>query len=189
MCLYIYVVFCCISLGYGCSEVLCKTWYDYVWDINGCRSNGGVDRLTTKKLSCVPFIGFSSFYRGNIFDGCCEVINTVMAVVSLLTPLCCTRHITNGISVYIAVVTIILDLAKIYHIIIIGPVDMYEIVILIASYILFILYCRYLETTHVRVNGIILALLVTITTGIIETFRDAYTAEYNSRDGSDCPFV
>ena len=100
MFIHICIVFCCISSGYGCSEVLCKTWYDYLWDINGCRSNGGVDRLTTTQLSCVPFIGFSSFYKGNIFDGCCEVINTVMAVISLSTPLRYARRTTNRIAAY-----------------------------------------------------------------------------------------
>ena len=130
LCVYsITTVFWCISSGYSCSKILCKTWHDYLGDINGYRSNGGVDHLTTKQLSCVPFIGMSSFYRGNIFNGCCEVINTIMAMISLLTmiclltPLCYTRHITNGIAVCITFVTAILDLAKLVHMKAIGSVD------------------------------------------------------------------
>ena len=39
------------------------------------QTNGGVDYLTAKQLGCVPFIRLSNFYKGNTFDGCCEVIS------------------------------------------------------------------------------------------------------------------
>ena len=84
-------------------------------DTNGCRSTGGVDRLTTEQLSLVPFFGLSSFYKGNKFDGCCEVINSVMAVISILACCCHTDHHTNVVAEYIAAVTVILDLAKVFH--------------------------------------------------------------------------
>ena len=71
----------------------------------------------------------------------------------------------------------------------IAPVDGWEIIVMIASYLLLGLYCGYVDTTHVKVYAIIPASLVTIATGTIETFRDVYTAAYNDRDGSDCPFI
>ena len=117
------------------------------------------------------------------------MINTVMALISLLTPLCYTRRITNGIAVYIAVVTIILDLAKVVHMAALQSADGWEIVIMIASYLLLGLYFGYVDATHVKVYAIVPALLVTIATGTIETFRDVYTAAYNDRDGSDCLFI
>ena len=82
--------------------------------------------VTTKQLSCVPFNllhGLSSFSKGNIFDGCCEVINTVMAVISLSIPLYYTRQINDDIAACNAGVTIILDLGKFYHITISGPAN------------------------------------------------------------------
>ena len=168
---------------------MCKTWDDYIEDLNGCRSNGGVDRLTTKQLSCVPFIGLSSFYKGNTFDGCCEVINAVMTVIAILTPFCYPRRTTDGIGVCISVVTVVLDLVKIVHMITIRSVDGWEIFVMVVTLVLFNLYCWYVDTTHVRVYVIIPALLITFATGTIETFRDFYTAAHDDRDGSDCPFI
>ena len=88
----LYIVFWCISSGYCCSETLCKTWKDYFWDINGCRSIGGVDRLSTEYLSYVPFLGLSNFYKGNKFDGWCDLVNALMIVISILAACCCRTH-------------------------------------------------------------------------------------------------
>ena len=186
----IYIVFWCISSGNCCSELLCKTWGEYFGDTNGCRSGGAVDRLTTKHLSLVPFFGLSSLYRGNVFDGYCEVINAVMAVISILACCCChaVRN-TNVVAAYIAFVTVILDLAKVIHMAAMGSVDEYEIVVIIISILLIYLYCCCAASMRDEAYGIIPALLVTIATGILETFRDYYTAANNDKDGSGCPFV
>ena len=60
---------------------------------------------------------------------------------------------------------------------------------MVVTFVLFNLYCWYVDTTHVRVYVIIPALLITFATGTIETFRDFYTAAHDDRDGSDCPFI
>ena len=185
-----YIVFWCISSGNCCSELLCKTWGEYFSDTNECRSGGAVDRLTTKYLSRVPFFGLSSLYRGNMFDGWCEVINAVMAVISLLTCCCChTDHRADRIAVCIAYVTAILDLAKFIHMAAMGSVDKYEIFVIIASILLICLYYRCASCMRSEAYGICAALVVTFGTGILETLRDLYTAAYDEKDGNDCPFI
>ena len=112
-----------------------------------------------------------------------------MIIISTLAACCCCTHdhrITNGISGYIAVFTVFLDLAKVFHMVAIGSADTYEIIISVISIALIYLYCY---RTHSEVHGIIPALLVTFATGALETFRDIYTAAYYDRDGNDCPFV
>ena len=151
---------------------------------------GAVDRLSTEYLSYVPFLGLSNFYKGNKFDGWCELVNALMIVISTLAACCChTHHITDGIAAYIAIFTIILDLAKVFHMIAIGSADTYEIIIMVISIALFNLYCRYVECTRSEAYGIVPALLVTVATGALETFRDIYTATHYDRDGNDCPFI
>ena len=159
-------------------------------DTNGCRSSGGVDRLTTEYLSLVPFLGLSSFYKGNKFDGYCELINAMMAVISILACCCChtDRH-TSVVARYIAAVIVILDLAKVFHMAAIGSVDKYEIAVIITSILLIYLYCCCAGCTDAEVYGIIPALLVTIATGVLETLRDYYSATNNDKDGFDCPFI
>ena len=137
----------------------------------------------------MPFFGLSSLYRGNTFDGWCEVINAVMAVISLLT--CCCCHIDRGaddIAVCIVYVTVFLDLVKVYHMVAMESVDGYEIAVIISS-ILLILYCCCASCMRTRVYCTIPVLLVTIATGILETIRDYYTAANNNKDGSGCPFI
>ena len=184
------VVLWCISSGYCCSKLLCKTWGEYFFDSNGCRSIGAVDRFTTESLSLVPFFGLSSFYKGNMFDGFCEVINAVMAVISILACCCChtDRH-TSVVARYIAVVIVVLDLAKVFHMAAAGSVDKYEIAVIITSILLIYLYCCCAGCTDAEVYGIIPALLVTIATGGLETLRDYYLARNNDKDGFDCPFI
>lgn len=184
---YVCIVLWCINSGCCCSEIVCKTWEDYFSDTTGCRSNGAVDRLTTELMSLIPFSGLSNFYKGNKFDGWCEVINAVMAVISILAACSCHTHDADCIAAYIAIGTILLDFAKIIHMIAIGSADTYEIVIMITSIIFIYLYCC---AAGAKVYGINPAtLIVTIATGALETFRDIYTAAYNDKDGNDCPFI
>ena len=63
----------------------------------------------------MPFFGLSTFYKGNKFDGYCELINAVKAVTSILACCCChtDRH-TNVVAGYIAALTVILDLARFF---------------------------------------------------------------------------
>ena len=138
-------------------------------------------------MSYVPFLGLSNFYKGNKFDGWCELINAVMIIISILAACyCCFTHhiiIANCIAGYIAMFTVILDLAKVFHMFAIGSADTYEIIIMVISIALIYLYCCCVDRTHSEVYGIIPALLVTVATGALETFRDIY------RDGNDCPFI
>lgn len=148
-----------------------------------------MDRFTTEYLSFVP-IGLSNFYKGHKFDGWCEVINAVMAAISVLAACCCYTHRnTDCIAAYIAIVTIILDLAKVIHMIANGSADVCEIVVMIASILLIYLYCCCVDHMRGEVYGIIPAALVTVATVALEAFRDIYTAAYNDKDGSDCPFI
>ena len=186
----------CINSGYCCSEVVCKTWEDYFSDISGCRSNGAVDRLTTEYLSLIPFSGLSNFYKGNKFDGWCEVVNAVMALISTLPLLaaCCSGHArvmrsADDMAACFAFGTITLDLVKVFYMFAIGSADTYEIVIMIISIILIYLYCCCVSSMRTEAYGIIPVALVTIATGALETFRDIYTAVYNDKDGNDCPFI
>ena len=141
-------------------------------------------------MSFVPFLGLSNFYKGNKFDGYCELINAVMIIISILAACCCFTHrIANCIAGYIAIVTVFLDLAKVFHMLVIGSADTYEIIIIVISIALIYLYCCCMDRTHSEVHGIIPALFVTVATGTLETFRDIYTAKNYDRDGNDCPFV
>ena len=182
-----YIVFWCTSSGNCCSELLCKTWGEYFSDANGYRSDGAVDRLTTEYLSLVPFFGLSSLYRGNTFDGRCEVINAVMAVISLLVYCCCHTNDrrADAVAAYIAFATVILDLVKVYHMVTMESVDDYEIAVIISS-ILVVVCCCCACCMHAEIHGIIPALLVTIGTGIMEAFRDN---NIDGKDGSGCPFI
>ena len=176
-------MFWCISSGYSCSKILCKTWSDYYQDSDGCRSNGAVDRSTTECLSFVPFVGLSNFYKGNKFDGWCELLNTAMIIVSILT--CCggVHHTSNCIAVCIAYGTVFLDLAKVFHMIVIGSPDAYEIIIIITSILLLCLCCC------CENSMIIPAALTTTVIGILAILRDIYSAYHADKDGIDCPFV
>ena len=181
------IVFWCINSGYCCSEIVCKTWKDYFSDINGCRSVGAVDRLTTEYLNLIPFIGLGNFYKGNKFDGWCEVINAVMVAISILAACSCHTHGADCIAAYIAIGTILLDLAKVIHMIAIESADTYEIIIMITSITFIYLYCC---CSGAKVYGINpAALIVTIATGALETFGDIYTAVHNDKYGNDCPFI
>lgn len=140
----------------------------------------------------MPFIGLSSFYKGNKFDGWCELINSAMTVISIIAACCCHTRDSNCVAVYIAIITIVIELTKIFHMMTIGSADMYEIAILIISIILVYLYCccvDYNNNMHTEACGIIPAILVTLTTGALETFRDVYTAANYDNDGNDCPFI
>ena len=163
----------CISSGCCCSKTLCKTWDDYFDDLNGCRSVGAVDRVTTEVLSYVPFVGLSNFYMGNKFNGSCELVNAAMIIFSILAACCChTPRDTDCVAAYIALFTVILDLVKIIHMFTMGSADTYEIVLMIITIAL--ICC--VGSTHDEVYGIIPAILVTVVTGVLETARDLYAA-------------
>ena len=183
-------MFSCISSGCCCSKTLCETWSNYFSDLNGCRSIGAVDRVTTEVLSYVPFVGLSNFYMGYKFNGFCELFNAVMMIISILGACSCHKRGSDAIGGYIGIFTVILDLVKIIHMFTMGSADTYEIVLMIISIALIYLYCSScVDCTNDEAYCIILAIFVTVATGILETVRDVYVAAYYDRDGNDCPFI
>ena len=185
--LIVHIVFWSISSGYCCSEALCKTWSDYFGDFDGCRSFGAVDRVSTKYLSFIPFLGLSNFYKDNKFDGSCELINALMTVISILAACYCHHRGTNCVVGYIIIFTVILDIIKVVYMIGMGSPDICEIIIIVVSIALICRYC-YLDCTG-GTCGITPALLITVATVVLETSRDIYTAAYYDKDGNDCPFI
>ena len=183
----------CISSGYSCSKEICKTWGDYIDDLNECRSKGATDRLTTGYLSILSFIGLSNFYMGNIFAGCCELANGIMALISVITICICydsyegydnkASCVARKFGMWIA----ILNLAKAIHMVATGSVEATEVAVMIISTIIVCMHCAENET-H-RPHGITITLLITIVTGVLETIRDVYAVKYYDRDGYGCPFV
>lgn len=184
-------VFWCINSGY-CSGI---PWKPSDLDIFACRSLGAGDHLTAKHLSCVYF-GLSTLYKGNTFDGCCELFNSVMTIITIfavLATVCCCFHIqkaTNCIAAYVGSLTAFLDVVKVIHMIFfIGAADTYEIVIIMVSVLLIYLYCLGADCLKYEVYAIIPVLLIQIITVVLETSRDACMATHHDSDGNDCPLI
>ena len=184
----------CINPGYCCSKETCKTWGDYISNLNKCRTNGATDRLTTAYLSFVSFIGLSNFYVGKIFAGCCELANGIMALISIFAINNCydtfrNRYDTDATSCaqMISAGILILDLAKAIHMLTTGSVEIVEITIMILSIMIVYMHCE--ENNTCRSHGIIVTLQITILTAVLETIRDIYAAKHYDKDGYGCPFV
>lgn len=184
----------CINSGYCCSKELCENWFDYINNLNKCRTNGAVDYKTAIRLSFMPFIGFSNFYMGNTFAGCCELVNCIMALYSTFAINMCydsfRRRYDNdatNIAKIVGIGIVILDLAKAIHMLASGSVEITEVVVIIISVII---ACMHLaENDTQRYHGIVITTKITILTGVLETMRNIYAVSQYGRDGYGCPFV
>ena len=116
-----------------------------------------------------------------MFDGWCELINAVMAVVSIIAT-CCYCDNQSGFNANdascvagcICYATVFLDIAKIYYMLYTGPVDCYEYLIILVSVVM--LCCVSNSSNHNQTDGIVLALLVTVVTVVLEAVRDVYAS-------------
>ena len=180
----------CINSGYCCSKELCESWLDYVSNLKKCRTNGAVDYKTATPLSFIPFIGFSNFYMGNTFAGCCELVNGIIALICTAGIVSFRKRMfdnaTNA-AISASTWTVILDLAKAVHMFANGSFENTEIAVIIISVII---ACMHLaENDTQRFPGIVAIALITILTGVLETMRNIYTVSQYGRDGYGCPFV
>ena len=158
LCIF-YVVLWCINSGYCCSKEICKTWGDYISNLNKYRTDGATDRLWTVYLS---FIGLSNLYIGNTFAGCCELANGIMALISMFAVNKCydtfrQRYDNDASSCagIVGTVIVILDLAKAIHMFTTRSVEIIEITIMILSIMIVCMHCEE-NDTH-RSHGIIIA--------------------------------
>ena len=191
-----YVVMWCINSGYCCSDskTLCKTWDDYINDLNLCRTNGPVDYFTTSFLSILSCFGLSSFYIGNYFTGVCELVNGIMALMSIFASCFCynswrNQHDNNATStaLLVGIVIAILDIAKVLYMANTGSVEIIEIIVMIISIIIVCTHCTENDTN--RCHGIITTLFITMMTAVLETIRNIYAVQHYGRDGNGCPLV
>jgi len=183
----------CINSGHCCSEEICRSWGDYISDVNKCRTNGAVDRLTTFWLSIIPFNGLNNFYKGKIFDGWCELADGILALISIIAISNCYDSYRNrfnedasSVAAFVGMGIAILDLVKAIYMVATGSVETTEIFTIIISLMIVCIHCQENDTREH--HGIVTAFIITIITGVLETIRDVYTTIYD-RDGYGCPFV
>ena len=60
---------------------MCDTWPDHIYDVGGCRTQGGVDKHTMQLLSFIPYTGISSFYSKKHFHGVVELLHGFFAII------------------------------------------------------------------------------------------------------------
>ena len=146
------ISFVCVNLDYCCSKDTCKTWDDYINDLNKCRTNGAVDRLTATFLSFLSCFGLSNFYMGNPVAGIFEIINSIMALISIFAICVCydsskNKHDSNATFTALIVGTgiAILDLAKFMHMAATGSIESIEITVMITSIIIVCIHCTEID--------------------------------------------
>ena len=189
----------CITSGYCCSEEICKTWGEYIRNLNNCRTNGATNRIITGCLSILSLFGLSNFYTGYSITGIFELVNGIMMLISISAYNICydgnkRRHDNDASSCAQIVGTgiVILDLAKIIHIIYLlntGSVEIIEIIVIILSIVTVCMHCDESNTYRGRSHGIVVTSQITSLTTILEVFRNMYVARYYDTDGNGCLFV
>ena len=169
--------------------MLCNTWKNNFLDLNKCKLNVPVDYLNTENWYYILLFGGSNFCGDKKFNGWCEIVNGIMIIASIIAKWCChsnsATEVQSCTAVCIASVTIILDLLKFLYMVFIGPFDGYEVVIIIIS--LLFIRCTCEELEYRNVCSIIPVLLVTIITGVLETYRDVHFYTTN-KSGRECFF-
>ena len=113
-----FIVASCIAIGHcECSSKICSNWPDYFEDRNGCRTQGGVDKITMQLLSFIP-IGLSSFYSGKRFGGFVELLHVIFLKLIIhcmekTDNLNISDYIIEPIEMLYIFILLILDTAKI----------------------------------------------------------------------------
>ena len=197
--MFLNVVLCILSCGYcddskdDCSNRLCNSWHDYFHDKENCRSQGGVDKHTMHLLSFLPF-GFSSFYRGEIFDGIFDISLGTFTLVSLLLRCCCneSRRNSDCSGTVIAwsglIINISIIILSVVKIIICG--EIFEIFVIPITLVLSCLFCcssHPVEREKELICGIICFTTSMLLLEIIKHVAMAYS-DYEV-DASGCPLV
>ena len=139
----------------------------------------------------MPFIGFSNFYMGNTFAGCCELANSIMALICAAGIVSFRKSMLNkatNAAINVGAGILVLNLAKAIHMFNSVSFENTEIVVIIISVII---ACMHLAENNdaQRHHSIIATTLIVILTGVLETMRDIYTVSHYGRDGFGCPFV
>ena len=150
--------------------MICNIWKDNFLT-EKCRLNVPVDHLNRNNWYYMLLCGGRNFCKDDTFNGWCELVNGILIIVSIFATCCCHgTDFQSFLSSLVAVVTIILDIVKLIYMgfNVNGSTDQYEVYIIILSLLILIVYCY----NHSKIRGIIPVLLVTIITGILETYRD-----------------
>jgi len=203
-----YTVLGILSSGYcddskeDCSGRLCNSWADYFHDADNCRSLGGVDKYTMQWLSFLPF-GFSSFYKGKIFDGLFECFLGISALISSIIICCCSNSNIKSecqimsialISSLMSAAILIMGLVKIILTFTDNNVsNLAAFLECIMIIIISICSCRLCSCDIVTSNGntcIFGAIHLALSVGIVEVFKHIVMVAIDEElDANGCSFV
>ena len=118
-------------------------------------------------------------------------MNGIMLIMCIIVRCICHNpnarrynHDTSFWAVVIGIVIAFIDLIKVMRMIDDnGSVDICEISIIILSIIILWAHCIQMEYPIISIFNVAYA------TGILETFRDIFTAGFYAQDGNGCPFA
>jgi len=180
-----------------CDLKLCKDLSDYIKNADDCRGTAAVYRSYTQVLSMIPLpaAGISKIYSGNYFDAVFEILEDVIALLSIChcCCLCDTRNVDDDPllacgafwSFLLAVINVVRyvicqALTESYQL-------SYELSLMITSLAISLVFCCCgCANNRCWIASLILNV---IAVGLMEMIRDFYMATYSDTDGNGCPFV
>ena len=184
-----------------CDLKLCKDVNDYIKNADDCRGTAAaVYRSTTQALSIIPLSGINKIYSGNYFDAVFEVLEGVIALISIFYCCCCCCNfddvckdddhpllawgtILSFLLAFIDVVRYVISEASI------ESFQLYEFSLMITSIVIFLVFfCCGFHSAN-KSCWIASFILNVIAVGLMEMIRDIYMATISDSDGNGCPFV
>ena len=117
-----------------------------------------------------------------------------MAMISIFASCFCYdsfrrkhNNSATSIAVLVGIGIVILSMAKDVYMITTESAEIIEITIIIISIIIVHNHC--VKDDANRCHGIIITLVITIMTAVLETIRNIYATQFYARDGNGCPLL
>ena len=176
-----------------CDLKSCRSVDDYIKNLDNCRGTAAVYRYFAVGLSVIPLTGISNFYSGNIFDGAFELVEGLVALISIC---CCCVYCFNedqcDDNPLLFFWSFLLATINIVRCIICALSTnsfefSYELSLaMVTAVISIILCCCGCAEKRCVIASVIVNVIVVV---LMEMIKDFYMAVTNENDGNGCPII